>query len=515
MARRLVIALLACAAALSARPAPAGAVLSGRNGRIVYISGPPFGATKLSLRTVTSSTGGGSVSGPLDTGLTDQHRHPTWSPDRTKIAFAEGPGGATGYDIYILDLTTPGATPQDITNSSGVTDDRPAWSPDGTRIAYESGNDIIVHPLNGGSDLNLTSTLTPKAWKAAWSPDSQTLYYSVGDITQNPNGNNNDIRLYQQPADNSAVGTELVHISGAHAFQPSISPDGTKLCYTVSTAAGNSTSASVVAAPLSSPTSLTVIADSGKGDYNCTWSPDGTKIAYTEDFGGNGEIFMRNSNATGIPINLTNNTGVYDGNPDWAPDGPPTCPDRTAWVFKNTPTTITMRCKDTGPAYERTTVRESVANNGSPTHGTLSNLMIDSPSTVLYTPNQDFLGTDSMQIIGFDDFGFGNQRGTITIKVFSNHFKIGKPKLNKRRGTAILPVRIPGPGKLVLFGKGVKRKAKHAAQAGKVRLKVKPKGKAKRKLREHHSAKVKAKVTYAPTGGKLRTKEKTVRLVRK
>ena len=180
MARRLVIALLACAAALSALPAPAGAVLSGRNGRIVYVSGPPFGATKLSLRTVTSSTGGGSVSGPLDTGLTDQHRHPTWSPDRTKIAFAEGPGGATGYDIYVLDLTTPGATPQDITNSSGVTDDRPAWSPDGTRIAYESGNDIIVHPLNGGSDLNLTSTLTPKAWKAAWSPDSQTLYYSVG-----------------------------------------------------------------------------------------------------------------------------------------------------------------------------------------------------------------------------------------------------------------------------------------------------------------------------------------------
>ena len=77
---------------------------------------------------------------------------------------------------------------------------------------------------------------------------------------------------------------------------------------------------------------------------------------------------------------------------------------------------------------------------------------------MLYTPNQDFLGRDSMQIIGFDDFGFGNQRGTITIKVFSNHFKIGKPKLNKRRGTAILPVRIPGPGKLILFGKGVNEK---------------------------------------------------------
>jgi len=243
----------------------------------VYISGPPFGNTKLFLRGVTSSTGAGSTSGPLTTGLAQQHRHPTWSPDRTKVAFAQGPGGATGYDIYILDLTTPGATPQNITNSSGVTDDRPAWSPDGTRLAYERNNDIIVHPLNGGGDLNLTTALIPKAWKAAWSPDSQTLYYSVGDITQPPNGNNNDLRIYQQPANNSSPGTELLHISGAHVFQPSISPDGTKLCYTTSTAAGNSTSAAVLAAPLGAPASFTVIAASGTGDYNCTWSPDGTR----------------------------------------------------------------------------------------------------------------------------------------------------------------------------------------------------------------------------------------------
>ena len=266
-----------------------------------YISGPAFGNTQIFLRSVTSSTGSGSIAGPLATGLTMQHRHPTWSPDRTKIAFAEGPGGATGYDIYTFDLTTPGATPQDITNSSGVTDDRPAWSPDGTRIAYESGNDIMVHALSGGSDLNLTSTLTPKAWKAAWSPDSQTLYYSVGDITVAPNGNNNDIRLYQQPANNSSAGTELLHVSGAHVFQPSISPDGTKLCYTLSTAAGNSTTASVVAAPLSEPSAFTVIASTGVGDYNCTWSPDGSKIAYTEDYAGNGEIVMKSSDGSGNP----------------------------------------------------------------------------------------------------------------------------------------------------------------------------------------------------------------------
>src|SRR3954454_14363575 len=411
MLKRLAIGLTFTA--VLALPASAGAVLSGTNGRIVFIDGPAFGNTQLYLRSVTSSTGAGTRTGPLVTGLPDQHRHPTWSPDRTKIAFAEGPGGATGYDIYTLDLTVPGATPQDITNSSGVTDDRPAWSPDGTRIAYESGRDIIVHPLTGGSDVNLTSTLTPKAWKVAWSPDSQTVYYSVGDVTVAPNGSNNDVMLYQQPADNSSAGTELLHVSGAHVFQPSISPDGTKLCYTNSTAAGNSTSATVVAAPLSSPSSITVIAASGVGDYNCTWSPNGFEIAYTEDYAGNGEVFMRNADASGIPINLSNTAGMFDGNPDWAPDGRPTCPDTPATTSVNTPKTITVSCTDTGPAYEQSDVREFKSTD--PSHGTVKQDFAGDP--FVYTPNAGFIGTDSFIVGSFDDFGFGTDKGTVTVTV--------------------------------------------------------------------------------------------------
>jgi Tol biopolymer transport system component len=414
------VALGLALGALLAFAVPADAVLSGTNGRVVFINGPAFGNTQLFLRSVTSNTGGGSITGPLATGLALQHRHPTWSPDRTKIAFAEGPGGATGYDIYTLDLTTPGATPQNITNSSGTTDDRPAWSPDGTRIAYERGNDIIVHPLNGGGDLNLTSTLTPRAWKAAWSPNSQTLYYSVGDISQPPNGNTNDIKLYQQPANNSSAGTELLHVSGAHAFQPSISPDGTKLCYTVSTAENNSPTAAVVAASLSSPGSFTPIAASGKGDYNCTWSPDGTEIAYTEDYAANGEVFMESSGGSGIPINLSNTAGEFDGNPDWAPDGRPDCPDSTVGTTPGTPITIELECTDTGPAYEQTDPNGFVANNGGPLHGTTSDdAPLDNPSTVKYTPNPGFKGTDRIIFNSFDDFGFGTDTGTVTINVGS------------------------------------------------------------------------------------------------
>jgi Tol biopolymer transport system component len=445
--RSLTIALVLLA--LLAFPAAAGAVLAGTNGRIALISGVPFGDTQLYMRSVTSSTGSGSITGPIVTGLPKQHRHPTWSPDRTRIAFAEGPGGATGYDIYTLDLTTPGATPQDFTNSSSVTDDRPAWSPDGTRIAYESGNDIMVHSLSGGSDVNLTSTLEPKAWKAAWSPDSQTLYYGVGDISQAPNGTNNDIRLYKQPANNSSAGIELLHVSGAHVFQPSISPNGTKLCFTLSLAAGNSTTASVVAAPLSEPSSLTTIAAEPVGDYNCTWSPDESKIAYTENYAGSGEIMMKSSDGTGNAVDLTETPGVFDGNADWAPDGRPNCPNSTATTTVNTPVTITVSCNDTGPAYEQTEVREF--RSFEPNHGTLTQEFAGEP--FVYTPDKNFTGTDSFVVDSLDEFGFGNETGTVTVSVrpaASPPKGKGPPKAKGRAGAF-------GAKTLVTLGLAAKR----------------------------------------------------------
>jgi hypothetical protein len=408
--RSLALGLIV--AALLALPAAAGAVLSGENGRIVLISGPGFGDTQLFLRGVTGSTGGGSTSGPLVTGLSQQHRHPTWSPDRTKIAFAEGPS-AGPFDIYTLDLTTPGATAQNMTNTPGVSEDRPAWSPDGTRIAYETATDIIVHPVGGGGDLNLTSNITPKAWKAAWSPNSQTLYYSVGDINQPPNGTNNDVKLYQQPASTPGAGTLLLHVSGAHVMQPSISPDGTKLCYTFSTQAGStSTMLRVHAASLSAPAVFTTIA-ADAGDYNCTWSPDGTLIAYADGFGGNGEVYMRNSDGSGIPIDLTNTAGKYDGNPDWAPDGRPRCPNSGVETRPDTPLTFQLTCNDTGPEYEQSEVREFAGTQ--PANGTLTQEFAGDPFT--YTPNPGFVGTDSFQVKSFDEFGFGSDAGTVTIDV--------------------------------------------------------------------------------------------------
>jgi Tol biopolymer transport system component len=408
-------------------PPAASAVLSGENGRIVFSSGRIAGdaTAQLFLLPVPASTGGGTLSGPI-TGASVQHRHPTWSPDRTKIAYAAGSAqcNPNKCDIFVLDLTTPGATPQNITATPTVNEDRPAWSPDGTRIAYESevasGSnqlDVFVDAAPFGSpEINLTNSTGAIDSKPAWSPDSQTLYYAVGDVFVAPNGTNNDVKIFQEPASNTGTGTELVHVSGGHTFQPSISPDGASICFTLSTGTGLNSTASILVGPIASPASASPIASSGSGDYNCTWSPDGVFVAYVTGTFSTGKLVMERADGTSpIPIDLAQDDGGndFDGNPDWAPDARPVCPDSAATTNANTPVTITVVCTDTGPAYEQTDVREFVTTQ--PTNGTTTQEQAGDPIT--YTPNTGFTGTDSFAVRSFDELGFGTDTGTVTITV--------------------------------------------------------------------------------------------------
>jgi hypothetical protein len=125
-----------------------------------------------------------------------------------------------------------------------------------------------------------------------------------------------------------------------------------------------------------------------------------------------------------------------------------------------------------------------------------------------------------------DNFGseLGTTRGNITAVVApSNDFAIGKPKLNKKKGTAILNVSVPNPGTLTLGGKGVKPAsapeaviAKTVNAPGTVKLVVKAKGKKqKRKLKRKGKVGLKAKITYTPTGGDPATQTKKLKLKRK
>ena len=75
---------------------------------------------------------------------------------------------------------------------------------------------------------------------------------------------------------------------------------------------------------------------------------------------------------------------------------------------------------------------------------------------------------------------------------------------------------MPGPGGLVLRKTGkVKRASKTAAAAGAVKLTVKARGRARERLDDAGEVKVRAKVTFTPTGGTAKTKAKKIKLIKR
>ena len=98
----------------------------------------------------------------------------------------------------------------------------------------------------------------------------------------------------------------------------------------------------------------------------------------------------------------------------------------------------------------------------------------------------------------------------------SNKLKLRGTKRNKNRGTAKLTVKVPYSGELKLKKTGnVKLQKKRAEQARKLRLLVKPRGKALKRLNNTGKANVTAKVRFAPDCGRPRTKSKKIGLVKR
>lgn len=94
----------------------------------------------------------------------------------------------------------------------------------------------------------------------------------------------------------------------------------------------------------------------------------------------------------------------------------------------------------------------------------------------------------------------------------SNKFRFAGVKLNKKKGTAVLKVKVPGAGSVKLAGRNVAKAKAKAKKAQIVRLTVKATGKLRKQLRKKGKATAKTKVTFTPTGGKAATKSKTVKL---
>lgn len=159
-----------------------------------------------------------------------------------------------------------------------------------------------------------------------------------------------------------------------------------------------------------------------------------------------------------------------------------------------------------------------------PAHGELSELD-PAAGTLKHKPSSRFSGTDGFIYQAANAGGASAPaRVTITVGHPSNRFRFARVKRNRRHGTATLGVVVPGAGVVRLARtRRVRPQRKRVGSAGRVKLRIRPRGKARRHL--HHprrrahkrthrrrTVKVRAKVIYTPRGGESRTKRKAVRL---
>ncbi len=131
----------------------------------------------------------------------------------------------------------------------------------------------------------------------------------------------------------------------------------------------------------------------------------------------------------------------------------------------------------------------TVAGNGTPGFGgdggDAKAAELNGPEAVSATPNGGYLIVDA-----------DNQR--IRFVEGPNAIRLGKLRRHRAKGTAALFVKIPGPGKLILSGKGLKRSSKSKRKPGLYKLQVIPRGAARATLERARRLVVKARVRFLP-----------------
>jgi hypothetical protein len=79
--------------------------------------------------------------------------------------------------------------------------------------------------------------------------------------------------------------------------------------------------------------------------------------------------------------------------------------------------------------------------------------------------------------------------------------EVRRPRLNRARGTATLPVAVPGPGRLVVSGGKLRKSSQRSAGPGVVRVNLRPTGRGRKALRETGRLKVTLTLRFTPAGG--------------
>jgi Tol biopolymer transport system component/DNA-binding winged helix-turn-helix (wHTH) protein len=232
----------------------------------------------------------------------------SWSPDGKLLAFSDRASRNEPTSIFLLSLDSMAVRRLTSSlHSSGASN--PAFSPDGQTLAFtkvpHAFQSIYTVPVSGGEETRLVSDGTDH-WGLAWTPDGRDIIFA------NAGWPINSGWLWKVPLRGGEP--ERLQV-GQEGIEPSIR--GNRLVYVRQTANLNiwrrKLNSSLSASPSDRLISSTMM-ESGP-----QFSPDGTKIAFESTRSGAYEVWMCQSDASGL-IQLTHLNSVT-GTPRWSPDG--------------------------------------------------------------------------------------------------------------------------------------------------------------------------------------------------
>lgn len=203
----------------------------------------------------------------------------SWSPDGSKLAFADG--------ITLRIAAADGSRQSEI--AGGVEATAPAWSPDGSRIAFSRSESVWTVRSDGSGGATLVE---PHGQLAGWTPDGRLIV-----ITENPSL----VVIHEKN------GTRRVIASVALALvPPEVSPDGRMVAYLshgIAVAAVDGTGSRAITPPCCGSESVF---------SPLAWSPDSGQVAYIHY----GNVRVAAADGSGDRVLVAKATS-----PAWSADG--------------------------------------------------------------------------------------------------------------------------------------------------------------------------------------------------
>ena len=320
-ARRLIalVALLALAVlGLTVTSGPASAVVSGRNGRIVFTRRVCTSTCEFRIVAADSNDTNETVlAGPYPQDAFDEHLIANWSPDGRSVVFMVNQGiwqvNADATGLHELFAAPPDGT--------GL-DDGPAFTPDGSHIVFTRccpqgfGYSLWKINVDGTGLTHLTTESLavgrdgPADTEPQVSPDGRLIAFNrcfpdQGCVIATVNINGGNLHQLTDPA-----------LDSTH---PNWSPDSKRIVFTMQPTVGG-VQTEDVAAINPDGTGLTQLTFNppGKGiSFQPCYSPDGTKILFVHGPStGDRDLFTMSPDGTGTA--QVTKTASRENEPEWA-----------------------------------------------------------------------------------------------------------------------------------------------------------------------------------------------------